>query len=99
MTSTMERAVEAGARAFEDVSVWPAKTYRERAMSAAIRAAFPILAEDLVAWHDGNARAAKRDAAEARSVIVSQQWGRVAKWHQEAATALRARIQQMTEAL
>lgn len=79
MNSARERAVEAGARAFEDVSVWPAKTYRERAMSAAIRAAFPILAEELVEQVE-----MARKVSHGSEFIV---------------TALRARIQQMTEAL
>ncbi|HEV7285224.1 MAG TPA: hypothetical protein VGN75_10230 [Kaistia sp.] len=90
MTSAKERAVEAGARELSrrdmgDEDYWEAFT--EDAKST-LRVTFPILAEDLVAWHDEQAA-----MYEADDLTV------MAEFHRDCARALRARIQQMAEAL
>lgn len=105
MNSARERAVEAGARsdAEFDGRDWNGmgRADRERYLARARKsqgAAFPILAEELVAWHDEQANAAERYAKQAPTLAVRQQWEFVADTHRSHAATLRARIQQMAEA-
>lgn len=90
MTSARERAVEAGARALcaGNGTPWNLCHHRARgnyrALSrAALRAAFPILAEELVKVAEDAGNSGMIAADNATDVIVE---------------ALRARIQQMAEA-
>lgn len=109
MTSARERAVEAGARAFmsvyKDPCADPSDYYDE--VRATISAAFPIRAEELVAWHDEQipdleSQIRENDAYLARSGLPSSGANDRCRdqinWHQHAASRLRARIQQMAEA-
>lgn len=101
-----ERAVEAGARsdaAFDGRS-WEAlsRAERERYLARARKsqgAAFPILAEELVAWHDEQALIAQADAEKSVDEEIRQDCLTQAATSRYDAAALRARIQQMAEAL
>jgi len=109
MTSANERAVEAGARAGSPAAFDPnsfvgiphrrqiAERFARKSAAATLRAAFPILAEELVAWHDEQAEH-QLATAEERGIPFHLAVS-TAGVHRAHASALRARIQQMAEAL
>jgi hypothetical protein len=98
MSDAWDKAVEAGWFAYEQLPDWDLD---QAGMATILRAAFPILAEKLVAWHDVQA-----DALEGAIEQVVLNGGHVdntrraqAHLHRKSAHELRARIQQMAEAL
>lgn len=106
MTSATERAVEAGARAIvarnggdwdETPKHWQ-DVYRAD-VATALLAAFPIQAEELVAWHDEQAAGCDVLAAKLENAGEADRMERIAESHRRYAHHLRARIQQMAEAL
>lgn len=101
MSSAMERAVEAAREAGRQLAGNQPGALREAFGDVAVagsRAAFPILAEEVVAWHDEEAHAAERYAKLAQTLAARQEWEFVASTHRSHAATLRARIQQMAEA-
>jgi hypothetical protein len=104
--TTMQRATEAGAmndasfdgREWMSMSRADRQRYLDRALST-VKTTLPILAEELIAWHDEQAARlyAEINAIQADGGWVDSHRQSNAEGHTAAASALRARVQSMME--
>jgi hypothetical protein len=96
MSNAWDKAVEAGADTWPrgpDFHLWIARKQTE----TVLRAAFPILAEEMVVWHDEQAASFSSLAVRFENSAEVDRMERIAETHRQSARSLRTRIQQLME--